>query len=265
MSQSKFSHRSAGIEIMDDLNCSGEVVHQTLRELEFINQTLGGNAVTVTGVKQLLKENQRESIQGISKNSLYPSPPEKGEGLRPDKEIVFRDVLHILDLGCGGGDLLKLLKNRIKITATGKGIDANPHIVEYAQQHNHDPAISFAAMDILSDEFKRESCDVAIGTLFFHHFSDSQLVEIFSHLKNQARIGIVINDLHRHPLAYHSIKLLTRLFSKSSMVKYDAPLSVLRGFSRKELVSILKQAGIENYSLTWKWAFRWQIVINTAN
>ena len=232
MSESKFSQRSAGIEIMDDLNCSGEVVHQTLRELEFINRTLGGNAVTVSGVKQLLKENKRGPI-------------------------------HILDLGCGGGDMLKLLKRRINIEATGKGIDANPHIVEYAQQHNHDPAISFAAMDILSDDFRRESCDVAIATLFFHHFSDSQLVEIFSHLKKQARMGIVINDLHRHPLAYHSIKLLTKLFSKSEMVKNDGPLSVLRGFSRQELISILKQAGIENYSLTWKWAFRWQIIIHT--
>jgi 2-polyprenyl-3-methyl-5-hydroxy-6-metoxy-1,4-benzoquinol methylase len=234
MSQSKFSQRSTGIEIMDDLNCSGEVVHQTLRELEFINRTLGGNAVTVTGVKQLLKGNKGESI-------------------------------HILDLGCGGGDMLKLLKSRIKIKATGKGVDANPHIVDYARQHNQDPSISFAAMDILSDEFRRESCDVAIATLFFHHFSDSQLVKIFSHLKKQARIGIVINDLHRHPLAYHSIKLLTGLFSKSSMVKYDAPLSVLRGFSRKELVSILDQAGIENCTLTWKWAFRWEIVIKTGS
>jgi 2-polyprenyl-3-methyl-5-hydroxy-6-metoxy-1,4-benzoquinol methylase len=234
MSQSKFSQRSTGIEIMDDLNCSGEVVHQTLRELEFINRTLGGNAVTVTGVRQLLKGSKQESI-------------------------------HIIDLGCGGGDMLKLLKSRISIKATGKGIDANPHIVEYAKQHNHDPAISFAAMDVLSDEFRRESCDVAIATLFFHHFSENQLVEIFKHLKKQARIGIVINDLHRHPLAYHSIKFLTRLFSKSSMVKNDGPLSVLRGFSRQELVSILNQTGIENYSLTWKWAFRWQIVITTGS
>jgi len=234
MSESKFSQRSTGIEIMDDLNCSGEVVHQTLRELEFINRTLGGNAVTVSGVRQLLKGNKVKSI-------------------------------HILDLGCGGGDMLILLKNRVNLKVMGKGIDANPHIVEYARQHNHDSAILFSAMDVLSEEFRNESCDIAIATLFFHHFSESQLVEIFSHLKKQASLGIVINDLHRHPLAYHSIKLLTRLFSKSSMVKFDAPLSVLRGFSRKELMSILNQAGIESYSLTWKWAFRWQIVIKTSN
>jgi 2-polyprenyl-3-methyl-5-hydroxy-6-metoxy-1,4-benzoquinol methylase len=232
MSQSKFSQRSAGIEIMDDLNCEGEVVHQTLRELEFINRTLGGNAVTVDGVKKLVSESKETSIR-------------------------------VLDLGCGGGDMLKLLRRRIRGKNTYIGIDANPHIVEYARLHNSDPDISFETANIFSDEFKQKTCDVAIATLFFHHFSDEQLVLIFSQLKKQARLGIVINDLHRHPLAYYSIKLLTKLFSNSSMVKFDAPLSVLRGFSRKELQFILLLAGIDNYTLRWKWAFRWQIVIKS--
>jgi hypothetical protein len=76
-------------------------------------------------------------------------------------------------------------------------------------------------------------------------------------------VGIVVNDLHRHWLAYHAIKILTRLFSKSAMVKYDAPLSVLRGFTRGELADILKKAGIVQYTLKWKWAFRWQIIIRS--
>lgn len=230
MSKPDFSRRSTGVEIMDDLNCAGEVVHQTLRELEFINRTLGGNAVTIDGVQQLVSESKKTSIR-------------------------------VLDLGCGGGDMLRLLRGRLKVKTTCKGIDANPHIVEYARLHNSEPDISFETANILSDEFKQETCDVAIATLFFHHFSDDQLVRIFSQLKQQAQVGIVINDLHRHPLAYYSIRLLIRLFSKSSMVKFDAPLSVLRGFSRKELESILERAGINNYLLKWKWAFRWQIIV----
>ena len=104
-------------------------------------------------------------------------------------------------------------------------------------------------------------CDIAVATLFLHHFTHDQLVGILSQLVKQIRIGIVINDLHRHFLAYHSIKLLTKIFSKSKMVQYDAPLSVLRGFSKLELEIILKQAGIKNYSIKWKWAFRWQVII----
>lgn len=234
-----FSKRSDGIEIMDDLNCSGEVVDQTLVELEFINKWLGGNAVTINGLNCLLSENKFT----------------KGE-------------IIVADLGCGGGDMLKLLSEhfeRKKLIAQFVGIDANPNIIAYAQANTHlDQNISYRTLDILSPEFRKEKYDLVFATLFFHHFTADQLVEIFSSLKNQTRIGIVINDLHRHWLAYHSIKLLTRLFSKSSMVRYDAPLSVLRGFSKQELTEILHRSGIKNYSLKWKWAFRWQLIINNA-
>ena len=234
MINSKFTYRSSGIEIMDDLNCSGEVVHQTLRELEIINRMLGGNAVTVQGVLSLLKEKSQIPIQ-------------------------------VIDLGCGGGDMVLLLKRKFEksnIKATFKGIDANPNIVAYASSHAHtEPGVSFEALDILSNDFRNQSCDVALATLFFHHFTNDQLVDILSHLKNQCRIGFVINDLHRHPFAYYSIELLTRLFSKSNMVKNDGPLSVLRGFSKKELITILARAEIKSYTIKWMWAFRWQVIV----
>jgi 2-polyprenyl-3-methyl-5-hydroxy-6-metoxy-1,4-benzoquinol methylase len=226
----RFAQRSTEVEIMDDLNCSGEVVHQTLRELEFINRTLGGNAVTVQGVRALLAKNDR-------------------------KPLV------IMDLGCGGGDMVALLKRRLNTPATYIGVDANPHIVAYAKEHNSAPDIRFEMMDIFAGAFQQQSCDVFIATLFFHHFTHEQLVTVFSQLKRQARMGIVINDLHRHPLAYYSIQWLTQLFSKSTMVKYDAPLSVLRGFKKRELQTILQQAGITRYTLRWRWAFRWQLII----
>jgi hypothetical protein len=102
---------------------------------------------------------------------------------------------------------------------------------------------------IFSEAFKNETGDIAVATLFFHHFTHQQLIEIVIRLKQQTRLGYVVNDLHGNPLAFYSIKLLTKMFSKSAMVKYDAPLSVLRGFSKAELVDILKQAGIEQCSL----------------
>ncbi|HTH55563.1 MAG TPA: methyltransferase domain-containing protein [Cyclobacteriaceae bacterium] len=228
-----FVGRSNGIEIMDDLDCKGDVVNQTLRELEFINRTLGGNQITVDGVNALVDKTQQ----------------------RP---------LVIIDLGCGGGDMLILLANHFKkkgVKAEFIGIDANPNIIDYAREHAHDPQVRFSTVNILSEEFRAQTFDIAIATLFFHHFSSGQLSVILKWLYSQVRTGIVINDLHRHPFAYYSIKLLTMIFSKSAMVKFDAPLSVLRGFSRKELVEILENAGIKNYALTWRWAFRWKIVI----
>ncbi len=232
-----FSKRSAEIEIMDNLNCSGDVVNQTLKELDTINKLLGGNKVTLQGIESLVK-----------------------------KKLATR--LHVVDLGCGSGELLKIVAQKFRKSnphSIFSGIDANPNIVQYAQKHVlHFPEVRISTADILDTEFKQKKFDIILATLFFHHFSSTQLIQIFKGFKQQTSLGVVINDLHRHWLAYYSIKILTRFFSRSSMVKYDAPLSVHRGFKRTELMDILHQAGIKNYTLKWKWAFRWQVVISTA-
>jgi 2-polyprenyl-3-methyl-5-hydroxy-6-metoxy-1,4-benzoquinol methylase len=230
-----FSKRSSDEEIMDDLNCSGEVVDQTLRELENINALLGGNYVTLDGLLQLL--NGQKTKVPIS----------------------------VADLGCGGGDILRLIRklgNKKGLSLALNGIDANSNITAFAERQT--PAsceISYQAIDIFSDNFRQMKFDVMIGTLFFHHFSSEQLVEFFAKAKQQVSIGIIINDIHRHWFAYYSIKWLTQLFSKSSMVKFDAPLSVLRAFRKQELKEIIERAGISNYSIRWMWAFRWQVII----
>ncbi|HCW08811.1 MAG TPA: SAM-dependent methyltransferase [Cytophagales bacterium] len=220
---------------MDDLSFSDKVIFQTLRELDFINQWLGGNAVTLNALHKIFKSISR------------------------DKSIT------IIDLGCGSGEMLRLISKKAiseKRSVVLTGIDANPHVIDYAIAHSRNENIAFKAQNILSDEFKSQSFDIIIATLFLHHFTNEQLVEIFASLKNQARVAVVVNDIHRHPLAYYSIQWLTLLFSKSSMVKYDAPLSVLRAFKKNELKEILQKAGIDHYVLKWKWAFRWQLIIH---
>jgi 2-polyprenyl-3-methyl-5-hydroxy-6-metoxy-1,4-benzoquinol methylase len=183
------------------------------------------------------------------------------------KELILEKLrpVHITDIGCGGGDLaLKMVKlgRRLKWAVKVTGVDANPHVIAYARAHcKHEPAIDFRQLDIFSTAFSSMSTDIITATLFLHHFTDQQLVDLFSVMKKRARVGIVINDIHRHPVAYHSIRILTKLFSRSPMVKNDAPVSVSRAFKRSELEKILKDSGIVNYSLKWKWAFRWQLVI----
>jgi len=230
-----FSHRSEALEIMDDLTYQDEVVFQTLSELDFINQWLGGNTVTLNALEKLWKKVPKENR------------------------------ISIADLGCGSGEMLRLIAKKAlseNRNAQLEGIDANPHIIGYAKKHSQKlEDLNFEAINIFSSDFQSKHFDIIIATLFLHHFSDEELVNLFRFLKNQAKEGIIVNDIHRHPLAYYSIKWLTALFSKSSMVKFDAPLSVLRAFKRRELQAILQKAGIENYELQWKWAFRWQLII----
>lgn len=233
---SKFSNRSTEPELMDDLESSGPVIEQTLRELETINKWLGGNYVTTNGLGKLIKR-------------LEEKPKE----------------LTIIDLGCGSGDMLKkiaLWAREKSIAIRLIGVDANPHIISYAENNTRDyPEIEFKCINIFSDEFMELKCDVITATLFTHHFTDQELIDLFHKFKIQARLGVVINDIHRHWLAYYSIKLLTSLFSRSPMVKYDAAVSVLRAFHKSELRSILSKSQCPDYKLKWLWAFRWQLIV----
>jgi hypothetical protein len=66
---------------------------------------------------------------------------------------------------------------------------------------------------------------------------------------------MVVNDLHRHKLAYYLFKIIG-LFIKNKMVREDGLISVLRAFKRKDLEAISRQIKAK-YSVQWKWAFRY--------
>ena len=232
-----YAKRSMQAELMDDFAVDGFIIEQTLRELEIINKWLGGNYVTINAIDKLIGT---------------------------DRDKTWR----IIDLGCGGGEMLKLIalwarKHSIQVELIG--IDANQHVVDYAKKNTSDfSEISFITGNVLSEELMSMQADIITATLFTHHFSDKELIRLLQQAKKCASVGLAINDLHRHWFAYHSINLLTSLFSKSPLVKNDAGLSVLRAFKKRELIHILQAAGINKYSIKWQWAFRWQVITGST-
>ena len=231
---SQFAQRSREKEIMDDLDCSGPVLEQTLRELKTINRWLGGNGVTNRGLSQVVQR--------------FP-----------------QDQYSLVDLGCGGGDMIAVMQagaSKKHIPIQFIGADANANTIELAKERQQAlSGVHWQVANVFDPVFLGEQVDIATCTLFTHHFTDEELVQLFQGLKRKVRLAIVINDLHRHPLAYYSIKWLTRWFSKSPMVQHDAALSVLRSFSRNDWESIFKQAGLSQVHIRWRWAFRWQICV----
>ena len=216
---------------MDDLDCDGPVVDQSLAELDAINYWLGGDWVSLKGLKKLIDKNKQP--------------------------------FSIIDLGCGSGALLSQMAQEYQDQLnSGVGIDANAYILKYARDAQAAfKQLSFINVNVLDAAEKEFNCDILHASLFLHHFSHDELVMLFKKFMTQRGRGMVISDLHRHWLAYYSIKYLTQWFSKSKMVQNDGPLSVMRGFRRKEWIRIFEAVGIENYQIRWKWAFRWQIII----
>jgi len=234
-----FKQRSRELELMDDLNLSGEALRKNLDELEIINHWLGGNKVVTNALTQILRK-----------------VPELKTANQP---------LQIADIGCGGGGILRVVarwaqRQQLKVALTG--IDANDFMVNYAREKcGGYPNIRIVQENIYGPDFQKRRFDVIICSLFCHHFTSEELVTMWQQLYRQADRAVIINDLHRHPLAYYSIKWLTKLFSGSYLVKNDAPLSVLRAFRKSEIKEILTKSDINKYQLRWQWAFRWQLIM----
>ncbi|MDG1194427.1 MAG: methyltransferase domain-containing protein [Polaribacter sp.] len=223
-------YRTDKEELMDDFSIGGDLLRDTLDKLENINRWLGGNLVTLNSLKKILKNHPKEQ------------------------------ELKIVDIGCGHGDILRDVakfgrKNGYNMKLLG--IDANPTAIEYADELSTEfHELSFITEDIFSMEFKKRKFDVVLATLFLHHFKEEELVSFLGNTLKQTKIGIVVNDLHRHKLAYYLFMILS-LFIKNKMIIEDGLTSVLRGFKRKDLVKISEQLSIKP-QISWKWAFRYQ-------
>ena len=226
-----FSKRSTEDEMMDDFSLDHSVIDPIMDELEAVNKLLGG--------------------YGVFLNAF--------------KKIGVRDGMIISDWGCGGGDSLRSIANWVrkrKLNLNLIGVDATASAIEYARKRSVEyPEISYIESDVMSDKLLPDQFDIVISSLFTHHFENESWIELIKKMSGCARKAVIINDLHRHWFAYHSIGILTQLFSKSVMVKHDSKVSVLRSFKRKELKSLLDRAGIKKFSIRWMWAFRWQVII----
>ena len=79
--------------------------------------------------------------------------------------------------------------------------------------------------------------------------------------KKNSSLGFFVNDLHRHWLGFYLIRYITKFFSRSYLVKNDASLSVARSFRKEDWQQLLKESGIDRYSISWQWAFRWLVTV----
>ncbi len=222
--------RSLEKEILDGKDIPFEEIALNMQELNTINSLLGGHAISLHGFKVLLKN---------------------------------RTKISVCEIGCGGGDNLLVILNYCQnkgIDVTLIGIDLNEACIQFSQNNNKlKPYTQFISSDYSLVNFN-EKPDIIFSSLFCHHFNDQELVNQLQWMQQNSKLGFFINDLQRHKLAYYAIKWLTQLFSKSKLVKNDAPLSVARGFKKSEWEYLFDLSNLKTISINWKWAFRFLII-----
>ena len=225
--------RSDQFEIMDDMTMAGPELRRTLDLLASINLWLGGNALTLDGMKSMLKD----------------QPAGK--------------TIRIVDLGCGNGDMLRKLHQfgvKQGYDLELLGVDANPNSVAYARELSSGMEnLTFKALNIFSEEFGKIEYDIAIATLFMHHFSDDEITKLVSELQQKSTVGVLINDLHRSELAYVLFWLIS-LFFRNEVARNDGLVSIRKAFRRGDLEKYANQIK-GNSSIRWRWAFRYQWIL----
>ncbi|MEX2400810.1 MAG: methyltransferase domain-containing protein [Rhodothermales bacterium] len=229
------AERSFAVEQMDDLSIRDARIENALYEIRYVNRYLGG-------------------YRALKK------------ALRPVLDTWNGKRLTVLDLGAGLADYaVELVRwgRRRGVAVDVTAVDANPEAVRCAQAYldrRLSPALRRSVRALVADAlhppFSAGTFHITTASLFLHHFRDDEAVRLLRVMDRTASLGIVVNDLHRHPLALAGIRSIAAVLPVSPMFRHDGPLSVRRAFRPEELQSLAGQAGLRNVAVRRHWAFR---------
>lgn len=232
--------RSLQQELMDDPSIRYEEFEQTLSQIEKINQRTGSYRPTFNTLEKLI-------------HSHLPA-------YKP---------IRILDIGFGNGDFLRRIYHWAKkkqIEVELYGVDLNPWAKKAAEKNT--PAefnIRYINKNIF--DFKPEdSYQIIISSFLTHHLNNKEIIRVMIWMTQHAQWGWFINDLHRHLLPYYFIYYYVRINKCNRLVRYDAPLSVARSFTKKDWEHLIVQTGLtkKNFLISWYWPFRYGVTYDAS-
>ena len=226
--------RSGEPELLDVEQADPDAIGACLRDLEWINRCTAAYRVTLRWLDELCTER------------------------RPQRALT------VLDVGCGRGDMLR----RIWVWARARGVelrligvDRNPHATAAAAAVTPEAApIRYLTTDFFAVPHDLPT-DIVLSALFAHHLDDACLVRFLRWMEERARLGWLLNDLHRHPLPYLVARGGAPLLGMHPFVRHDAPLSVARSFDRRDWLRLLEAADLAPpaTAVAWRFPFRFAV------
>jgi SAM-dependent methyltransferase len=217
-------------ELMDGV-CSYEDFRSCLRSLEQINRWLLGYRPTLAWLKRL-------------------QPALRDPGL---PNHALRDPLHIVDVGCGGGDLLRHIAGwarRRGIAVQLTGIDLNLYAARAAAESTpKELGISWVTGNALVYR-PEKPVDVVVSSLMAHHLEDEEVAAMLRWMEATAQVGWFINDLERSEWSCRMFLWVERMARWHRFVRHDGPVSFRRAFRAEDWERLLTAAEVPRESVT---------------
>ena len=206
--------RSEELELFDSPDEVAHALPGGLADLRRVNRWLGGAWLTLRGLEALTRD------------------------VPPGRE------LRILDVGTGGGDLPERMARwarRRALRPRVVGLDSSPEILALARASAD---VELELGDARSLPFPDGSFDVVTCSLLLHHLPPDDAVLALREMRRVARLGVIVNDLVRTWFGLAGAWILSRAFTRNPLTRHDAPLSVRRAYTVRELHQLAERAGL---------------------
>jgi 2-polyprenyl-3-methyl-5-hydroxy-6-metoxy-1,4-benzoquinol methylase len=193
-------------ERMDDPACNAQRLHNTYQQFRLVNQFLSG----------------WDKIYNV-----YLKP-----------RLAFRST--VLDIGCGGGDVLRSLAARSKqdgLDVAFTGIDPDTRALEYARKYPTPPNVQFYRAGSSELIQAGKTFDIVISNHLLHHLQSDEVYRLCKDSEQLANTFVLHNDIRRSGVAYAFFSL-TKLVFRNSFTTQDGLLSIRRSFTASELQNI---------------------------
>lgn len=198
-------------ELMDDPDCDPELLRATLRRFDTINRLVSGWA-------------------GVYRSRIRPFLSDLDRPAR------------VLDLGCGGGDVITHLARRAErdgIDVEWVGVDPDARAIEVAGARDAPPSVRFARTDSSALLAAGERFDLVLSNHVLHHLEADELDAFVEDSRRLSRGRVMHGDIERGRLAYGLYAVGVTPLAPGTFLRTDGLRSIRRSYRVSELADVL--------------------------